>query len=166
MLRDFIILLQGPLNPGVIKDAIVIDEGVKEWALTLMSEEEERAEDEWLDGFLDAKEVGGELTSAGVVGREEVDGDEAGEENVADADGGEEVHFFLLNKMPDPVDQWDSEGESDGDIRAELIPFFPSFTALAQDHDREQDIDDDVGEGIILLGSRFRYGRVWGGVFF
>ena len=58
------------------------------------------------------------FTGLRIVRGEEVDRDEAGEEDVKDADSGEGVEFFVLDEMPDSVGERDDDREAHRDVGA------------------------------------------------
>ena len=89
--RFLVVFLYLSVDASVVKNGIVVDEGIEERGGRLMGEEEEGAEDEGLDRFLDSEEKRGVLSGFGVIGREKIDRDDAGEENVAHSDGREGI---------------------------------------------------------------------------
>ena len=55
---DLVIFFELLVDASVVEDAFVVDEGIEERAFLFVSKEEERAEDERLDRFLDSEEQG------------------------------------------------------------------------------------------------------------
>ncbi len=160
-----VVFLHLLVDAAVVEDAVVVNEGIEKGRGGLVGEEEEGAEDEGLDGFLDTEEERGVLAGLGIVGREKINRDEAGEEDVEDADSGEGIELFVLNEVPDAVDEGNGDGEAHRDVGAEVPGFFAFLTAVAEDEDGEDDIDDDVGERVVLLfGGSFGFGSVGHGL--
>ena len=140
----------------MVKNGIVVDEGIEERGGRLVGEDEEGAEDERLDRFLDPEEERGVLSGFGVVGREKIDRNQTGEENVAHSDGREGIQFFMLDEVPDAVSKGDCDSEAHRHVRAEVPEPFSVLAAVAQDEHGQDDIDGDVGERVVLLLSSGR----------
>ena len=60
----------------------------------------------------------------------------------------------MLDKVPDAEAEGDGDGEPHRDVWAKVPGFFSILTAVTQDDHGQDDIDDDVGERIVLLFSR------------
>lgn len=152
-----VVFLHLLIDTAVVKDGLVVNEGIEERGGGLVGEEEEGAENEGLDGLLDPEEERGVAAGLGVVGREKIDRNKTGEENVEDSDRGEGVELFVLNEVPDSVGEGNGNGEAHCDVGTEVPDLFAFLTAMAEDENREDDIDDDVSERIVLL-----LGSGWG----
>ena len=53
MLLDGALFFERFVNTAVVKDSFVVDEGIEERSFLFVGEEEEGAENEWLDRLLD-----------------------------------------------------------------------------------------------------------------
>ena len=91
----------------------------------------------------------------GVAGIE-IDCDESGEEDVCQADGGEDVDLLKLGKVPNAVDERDGQSKAHRNVGPEMVETFALFAAFAQDENGSEDVDEDVGHGaVLMLGGGF-----------
>ena len=91
----------------------------------------------------------------GVAGIE-IDCDESGEEDVCQADGGEDVDLLKLGKVPNAVDERDGQSQAHRNVGPEMVEALALFAALTQDENGSDDVDEDVGQrAVLLLGGGF-----------
>jgi len=57
----------------------------------------------------------------------------------------------VLDEVPDAVSKGDCDGEAHRDVGTEVPGFFSFLAAVTQDEHGQDDIDDDVGERVVLL---------------
>ncbi len=86
----------------------------------------------------------------GVAGIE-IDCDESGEEDVCQADGGEDVDLLKLGKVPNAVDERDGQSQAHRNVGPEMVEALALFAAFAQDENGSEDVDEDVGQRVVLL---------------
>ena len=85
----------------------------------------------------------------GVAGIE-IDCDESGEEDVCQADGGEDVDLLKLGKVPNAVDERDGQSQAHRNVGPEMVEALALFAAFTQDENGSEDVDDEVGQRAVL----------------
>lgn len=140
----------------VIEEGVGIDEEVEKRAFRAVGDEEKGAENEWLDRFFQPEKEGGVRPRSGVGGGEEVDRDGSGEEDVEEANGGENIEFPVRDEVPDAIGDGDGEGEGHGLVGAEVVNGVAFLAAVAEDENGGEDVENDVGERVVLLVLRRR----------
>lgn len=151
MFLDLVIFFELLVDASVVEDAFVVDEGIEEGAFLFVSKEEERAENERLDCFLDSEEQGRVGAVRRIIAGVEIDRDESGKEDVGQTDGGKYVDLLEFDEVPNAVDEGDGEREPHRNIGSEVIEAFAVFAAFAQDEDGSEDVDKNVSQGAVLL---------------
>ena len=151
MFLDGSFFLEAFVDAAVIKDSVVVDEGVEEGALLVVSEEEKGTKNERLDRFLEAEEIRGCGATGRIIARIEIDRDYSRKKHVGETNSGEEVDLLDLGKVPDAVKQWDGKCQAHCEVRSEVPKTFSVFAAFTEDENGSQNVDKNVGQGIVLL---------------
>lgn len=139
----------------MVKDVFVVNEGIEKRGGRLVGEEEEGAENEGLDRFLDPEEERGVLAGLGIIVPKKINRDESGEEDVTDTDCRKCIEFLVLDVVPDPVGERDGDRQAHCDVGPEVPSFGSSLSrvlaAVTEEEDGQDDVDDDVSERAVLL---------------
>lgn len=109
-----------------VENIFVVDERAEERGGGAVGDQKERAEDQRLDRFFDAKNEC-DVLFGGLIAPE-VDRDEAGEEDGAEANAGENVELLVFHEVPDAVGEWQAECD-DHSKRWPEVPRFPLVLA-------------------------------------